>query len=196
MEEVYSIPVLQSNVMNRPWCNNPLLDEQRTIRDIVDASEDDISHILERQGFPVRDVLAGRKRLSRIKTFDCLSLLTRQIHSFVEGNRENWADDRDKYLRVEKNFAKTVYKLVSTAEANCVLRLGVYPPMTQEDFSRLEFCVDFEPFRKHLRKGQVKEMERAMDNMMDYYELYGDFEDEVVRRMNQLDQELRVQVRV
>ena len=196
MSEVHSIPVLQSNVNNRPWFNNPSLDEQSTAQDIVDASEDPLIDEMERQGYPVRDVLAGRKRLSRIKTFDCLSTMTRQIHSFVEGNRENWSDSKAGYEQAEKNFGKTVYKLVLTAEANCVLRLGVYPPMTQEDFSRLEFCVDFEPFRKHLTKGQVKKMERAMDNMKEYYELYGDFEDGVIRQMNQLDQQLRVQVKV
>ena len=196
MSEVYSIPVLQSNVNNRPWFNNPSLDEQSTAQDIVDASQDPLIDELERQGYPVRDVLAGRKRLNRIKTFDCLSTMTRQIHSFVEGNRENWADTKEGYQRVEKNFAKTVFKLVMTAEANCVFRLGVYPPMTQEDFSRLEFCFDFEPFGKHLAKGQVKEMERAMDNMKEYFELYGEFKDDLVRRMNQLDKQLRVQVRV
>ena len=196
MSEVYSIPVLQANVNNRPWFNNPTLDEQSTAQDIVDASDDPLMDELERQGYPVRDVLAGRKRLARIKTFDCLSTMTRQIHSFVEGNRENWADSKEGYQRVEKNFAKTVYKLALTAEANCAARLGVYPPMTHEDFSRLEFCVDFEPFTKHLTKGQVKKMERAMDNLKEYYELYAKFEDDVIRRLHQLDQQLRVQVRV
>ena len=182
--------------MNRPWFNNPSLNEQSTAQDIVDASEDAFVLSLESQGFPVRDVLAGRKRLSRLKTFDSLSVMTRQIHSFVEGNRENWSDSKAGYEQVEKNFAKTVYKLVITAEANCVLRLGVYPPMTREDFSRLEFCYDFKPFRQHLTKGQVKQTKASMANMQDYYELYGDFEDDVIRRMNQLDDQLRVQVRV
>ena len=195
-DQEYPITPMRSNVLNRPVENNPPLEEPRTEQDLVDDNEDPNVDHLERTGFPIRDLLTGRKRMQRFRTFDGLSIMTRQIHYFVESGRENWTYDKAEYVRAEKNFALSVYKIVLTAEKNCIIRLGVYPPMEREDFRRLEYCFDFEPFRKHLTKRQVKDMANSMENMREYYKEYVAFSDKVIRDMNHLEKRLKVQVKV
>ena len=192
----YDISPLKSNVMNRPVDNNPPLEEQRTIQEMIDENPNPELEEAERRGFPIRDVIAGRKRVSRLKTFEALSIMVNQIYGFVEEGRENWADSKEKYLQAEKNFALTLYRLIVTAEKNCLFSLGVFPPMTHADFNRLVYCFEFAPFYQYLDKRQQKDMINCMENMGEYFALSVDFDDEIIRRQNELEERLRIQCKV
>ena len=122
--------------------------------------------------------------------------MTRQIHCFVEDDRENFAESKESYLQAEKNFALTLYRIIMTAEENCIYALGTYPPMTHEDFNRLVYCFEFKPFHEHLTKRQQKEMSASMDNMAEFFALSVHFNDEMIRQENLLDQQLKVQAKL
>ena len=67
-------------------------------------------------------------------------------------NKEDWVRDPKELKRVERNGARTLYKIASYVNNNLKPRLGAQQPLKANYVSKLLALGEYEPFYKHLSK--------------------------------------------
>ena len=110
----------------------------------------------------LRELSYGRFRMPRKKefTFEDTADLTNEdwVQSYERAGvaiRENWTQWKDKYRRMERNFAKNLYNAIIAVNKNIDwYNKGANPPVDRKTFYKLMLCWMFEPFRNHLNKRQ------------------------------------------
>ena len=137
----------------------------------------------ERDGFPIRDLLAGNRYFIRFAQSSQLEVMLHQICFFMDEQRENWTRSRRSYLRVEKAFARLLYNATFAIRKNLTSDLTVKPPVDRTAFLRLMVCWGFEPFQKHLSKRQRNTAKRYIKAIRFYYEEHNQADQNTMRQI-------------
>lgn len=183
MATVLPVSVLKECTKNRPASVNPPLVVPLPIDQRIDMLSDEWIERGEAQGTPIRDILAGRISVKHFTKTAHLEVCIWQIHYFMDANRENWTHGKKKYSKYERNFARTLYYAVRAIYKNLIWNLGVKPPIDKITFFRLVICMQFEPFAKYWDERHKKNIKKMMKAVKIYFEQFNIFEQEVVRKM-------------
>ena len=62
----------------------------------------------ERRGFCIHDMMTGRVNVGHFYQSSQLEVVTNQIYVFFEHKRENWTREKERYDKMEHNFAKNL----------------------------------------------------------------------------------------
>ena len=141
----------------------------------------------ERDGFPIRDLLAGNRYFIRFAQSSQLEVMIHQVEFFMDEQRENWTRSRRSYLSAEKAFARTLYNATLAIRKNLTSDLTVKPPVDRTTFLRLMVCWGFEPFQKHLSKRQRKTAARYIKAIKFYYEEHNRADQNTMRQILDAD---------
>ena len=127
----------------------------------------------ERAGVAIRDILAGRVVVERFAASSNLEVMIDLIFTFFDKERENWTRWKDKYCRMERNFAKNLYNAIIAVKYNIDwYDKGAKPPVDRITFLKLMNCWLWEPFRNHLNERQRKTARRYLNLIKFYYETF------------------------
>jgi len=80
---------LQNHVLRKP---------DTTYEEAIDRMDETWTRLYESMNFPIRDLLAGRRWLTRFKDSSQLEVMLHQILFFMDEQRENWTRTRHKTL--------------------------------------------------------------------------------------------------
>ena len=96
----------------------------------------------ERDGIPIRDILAYRVFMDRFAQSSQLEIIINQIYIF-DNERENWTRWKHRYCRMDKNFTRNLYNSLICIKNNIVWERGA-PPVDRLTFYRLKVCWEVE----------------------------------------------------
>ena len=146
----------------------------------------------ERAGVAIRDILAGRVVVERFAASSNLEVMIDLIFTFFDQERENWTRWKDKYCRMERNFAKNLYNAITAVKYNFDwYDKGAKPPVDRITFNKLMNCWLCEPFRNHLNERQRKTARRHLNLIKFYYETFNQDGQEQMRHQIDRDDSLR-----
>ena len=146
----------------------------------------------ERDGVRIRDILAGRVRVTGLSTSSHLHMMIELIYTFFDKERENWTWFKHRYARMERNMAMNLYNVICAVKLNIDLREGAKPPIDRHSFYKLMLCWEFEPFYQHLSDSKQRRARRHLGVIQFYYDtLNTDGQAEMLHQIEREDQ-LRV----
>ena len=161
-----------------------------TYEEAIHTVEDAWFNVYERDGFPIRDLLAGNRYFVRYSESSQLEVMLHQIYFFLDEQRENWTRSRRRYKSIEKAFSRTLYNATIAIRKNLDQDLTVKPPVDRITCLRLMVCWEFEPFKKHLTRKKRKTAERYLKAIKFYYEQHNRPDQSAMRRMIDADDKL------
>ena len=129
---------LQNHVPRKP---------ETTYEEAIDQMDEDWVRFYEAMNFPIRDLLTGRRWLTRIKDSSQLEVMLHQILFFMDEQRENWTRSQQQYRIIEKVFSRTLFNAILTIRRNIVWDVKVKPPVDRITFHRMMLCYNFDPFQ-------------------------------------------------
>ena len=141
-----------------------------THEEATDAMNDSWVLNYEREGVAIRDVLAGRIRVSGFALSSQLHMVIDLIFTFFDKERENWTRWKHRYARMEKNFARTLFNVICAVKLNTDFSVGAKPPIDRVSYYKLMTCWGFEPFQDHLSERKKRTVLRHLRTIMFYFE--------------------------
>ena len=139
-----------------------------TYEEAIDRMDEAWTRFYESMDFPIRDLLAGRRWLTRFKDSSQLEVMLHQILFFMDEQRENWTRSLFQYRRIEKCFGRTLFNSIRTIRKNLVWDVKVKPPVDRITYHRLMLCYGFEPFQSTWTRRQ-KNTARCYILTIDFY---------------------------
>jgi len=161
-----------------------------TFEEAIHTVEDAWFSVYERDGFPIRDLLAGNHHFIRFSESSQLEVMLHQICFFLDEQRKNWTRSRGPYKRVEKAFARTWYNATLAIRKNLDQDLTVKPSVDRLTFLRLMVCWEFDPFQKHLTKRQRNTAKRYIKAIKFYYKQDNHADQNTMHRIIDADDKL------
>ena len=123
----------------------------------------------ERHGVPIRDILAGRLRLTRFRQSGQLQLVITIMSVFIEA-KENSTHRGDHYEKMEKSFARNLFNVLVSVKRDIDWSVGRNPPIDRDSCETLKKCYDFEPFRNYWSRRKKRRARGYMDTIKFYYD--------------------------
>jgi len=154
-----------------------------TYEEAIDRMDEAWTRFYESMNFPIRDLLAGRRWLSRIRDSSQLEVMLHQILFFMDEQRENWTRSLFQYRSIEKCFSRTLFNAILAIRRNLVWDVKVKPPMDRITFHRLMLCYGFEPFQSTWTKRQKKTARRYVTVINFYYTTFNKCNQVTMRAM-------------
>ena len=124
----------------------------------------------ERRGVPIRDILTGRRRITRFRQSSQLQVVITIMHVFFDCMRENWTRGKERYLEIEENFSKNLFNVLVSIKRNIIWSVGGKPPIDRDTYETLKKCYEFEPFRKYWSRRKKRRAKGYMNTIKFYYE--------------------------
>ena len=146
----------------------------------------------ERDGVWIRNILAGRVRVTGLSMSSHLHMVIELIYTFFDQERENWTRFKHRYMRMEKNMARNLYNVICAVKLNIDWREGGKPPIDRRSFYKLMLCWEFEPFYKHLSESKQRRARRHLGVIQFYYETVNTDGQEEMQHQIQREDKLRV----
>jgi len=156
---------------------------EATYEEAIDRMDESWTRFYEAMNFPIRDLLAGRRWLTRFKDSSQLEVMLHQVLFFMDEQRENWTRTRHKYLSIEKCFGRTLFNAILTVRRNLVWDVKVKPPVDRITFHRLMPCYGFEPFQSTWTKRQKNTVRRYVNVINFYYSTFNKCNQNTMRAM-------------
>jgi len=154
-----------------------------TYEEAIDRMDAPWTRFYEAMDFPIRDLLAGRRWLSRIKDSSQLEVMLHQILFFMDEQRENWTRSLFQYRSIEKCFSRTLFNAIYAIRKNLVWNQSVKPPVDRITFHRLMLCYGFEPFQSTWTRKQKKTARRYILTINFYYSTFNKCNQVTMRAM-------------
>lgn len=124
---------------------------------------------IERQGVPIRDVLSGGLRITRFRQSSRLQMVINIMSVFAE-SKENWTRRVERYERMERNFAKSLFIVLVYVKRNIDWSVGGTPPIDRNSYETLKNCYDYEPFKNCWSRRKNRGARGYMDTIKFYYD--------------------------
>ena len=143
----------------------------------------------EHDGVRIRDILAGRVRVTGLSTSSHLHMVIELIYTFFDQERENWTRFKHRYMCMERNMAMNLYNAIWAVKLNIDFREGAKSPIDRRSFYKLMLCWEFEPFYQHLSASKQRRARRHLELIQFYYETVNtDGQEEISHQIEREDQ--------
>ena len=154
-----------------------------TYEEAIDRMDEAWTRFYESMNFSIRDLLADRRWLSRIKDSSQLEVMLHQILFFMDEQRENWTRSLFQYRSIEKCFGRTLFNSIYAIRKNIVWDVKVKPPVDRITFHQMMLCYGFEPFQSTWTKRQKKTARRYILAINFYYSTFNQCNQVTMRSM-------------
>jgi len=154
-----------------------------TYEEAIDRMDEAWTRFYESMNFPIRDLLAGRRWLTRFTNSSQLEVMLHQVLFFMDEQRENWTRSQHRYRSVEKCFGRTLFNAIWAIRKNVVWDVKVKPPVDRITFHRMMLCYNFEPFQSTWTRRQRNTMKRYVNVINFYYSVFNKCDQNTMRSM-------------
>ncbi|KAJ7351055.1 hypothetical protein OS493_037008 [Desmophyllum pertusum] len=93
-----------------------------------------------------------------------------QLTAFI-WNKENWSRHPEEIVRIEKNAARTLYKIASHVNYNKKPCLGAQQPLKANYVPKLLALGDHQPYYKHLSKRRWDNLKYYLSVIKDHFKV-------------------------
>ena len=163
-----------------------------TREEVMDRRNDRWILEYERDGVRIRNILAGRVRVTGLSTSSHLHIVIELIYTFFDQERENWTRFKHRYMRMERNMAMNLYNAICAVKLNIDWREGAKPPIDRNSFYKLMLCWEFEPFYQHLSESKQRRARRHLGAIQFYYDTLNTDGQEEMQHQIEREDNLRV----
>jgi len=154
-----------------------------TYEEAIDRMDETWTRFYESMNFPIRDLLAGRRWLTRFRDSSQLEVMLHQILFFMDEQRENWTRTRRKYRSIEMCFSRTLFNAILAIRKNLVWDVKVKPPVDRVTFHRMMLCYGFEHFQSTWTRRQKNTARRYVNVINFYYSVFSKCDQNTMRSM-------------
>ena len=156
---------------------------ETTYEEAIDRMDEDWVRFYEDMDFPIRDLLTGRRWLTRFKDSSQLEVMLHQILFFMDEQRENWTRSQRRYRLIEKVFSRTLFNAILAIRRNLVWDVKVKAPVDRITFDRLMLCYQFESFQSTWTQRKKNTVKRYMNVINFYYSVFNQGTQRTMRSM-------------